>query len=559
MTTTRNTDYRRYFPQDAPELDSSRQRLSKLLKLRGYAACRESLVILEDHFKSSNYYADLVDFITKLNHYISHETNVGDCLITPDLAYQATKDLTSKSKSLRMDDRSAQSQSDTDDRHTQDNDCAIVETEIPENPIVRVSNVACEVDNETKLDSVWKNLDEFNKDDFDIHYNFLIKRLNFLPVFSGDYKIVQLSTLMGSRQPNIRCLCFGLLRKDISKIDGYELIDSSGTVPLKITPDTIFRNKLAYWNNLVLVEGVYVNPDDILYAANIGLPPILLDPISDKNLACKTNKMVILLKEIYLDDPDVVKDIDQLFMGYNSMDEPPLSFILIGDFLRDLPAKDEQDRLRRHMKKLAKIIIKCDNLRQSHIVIVPGPHDTIPLDTPQSNIMKAKKVMPKVPMTDNVACLRLLRNSGFKNVHLATNPAHIYIGDRLISVISHSYIKQIRNNLIHDLSDHKEEFYNNIQRIILSNAHMTAGLSKRFHSSLKLWHRPDLLILADSEAYGNRYDWSSSKQDDTSFATLPSFTRQSSQFKVYCMKSGEIEDSQVSHEADEEVDVQQLE
>jgi len=340
-----------------------------------------------------------------------------------------------------------------------------------------------------------------------------------------------------------------LLVKDVSKIDGYTLIDNTGRVPVRITPDTSFRNRLAYLNCLVLVEGVYVNPDDILYAANIGLTPVLLDPIEDKTLACQDEKMIIILKEIYMDDEDICKAVDLLFTGYDALAEPPLLFILIGDFTRH-PCRPSEMKM--YTKKLMRSIRACDNLKQSHFVFIPGKRDScIRL---QDGEFEENKAMPKVPLSKEQMPVNFLTLSGFENVHLATNPAHIYVGDRLITVVSHSYFKELRNNLLHDLSDRNEELLETAKQIILSNAHLCGGISKIYPNSMNLWHRPDLLVLADTEAFGNRYDYSSGKQEDTSFMTLPSFSRQSNQFKVYYLKSGDIDDSEVSVEAFKEIE-----
>lgn len=533
-------EYRRQFFEKNQDFDVSKERLSELLQLHGYSANREALIILEDHYTSYNQYDDLEDFILKLHYVITNKTDNDESVITPDLAYKATCILSEiKFKKRVNEGLPTQLLSEIIEEPI------IVEPEIPDHLSIRIKNVAYEDidDVPNQLDFTKKHSNRFNEADFAIHYNYLFKKLNSLPVFSGDFKIIRLSTLMYSDQPSIRCICFGLLVKDTSKLDGYMLIDSSNHIPLKITPETTFRNKLAYTNCIVVVEGVYISDEHMIFAANIGLPPILLDQIPTKQLACKTEKLIVILKEIYLDDLDVCKAINQLFIGYNSMDDPPLAFIMIGNFTRE---NCEPIQLHRCMKKLAKMIISCDNLRQSHIIMVPGSHDTIPHHLNETISRVATRVMPKPPIRKKVSCMKLFKEAGFLNVHMATNPTHIYVGDRLISVVSHSYVKEIRKNLIHDLSDHREEFFNTIQRIILSNGHLTAGISKRFDNSMNLWHRPDLLVLADTEAFGNRYDWSSSKLNDTTFTTLPSFTRQSNQFKVYCINSGEVEDSQIS-------------
>lgn len=494
-----------------------RQRLSKLLQLHGYSACREALVILVDHFTSSTKYESHEDFVSKLNHVITFETQADSSIIDSDLAYLVINKL-NKSDVVELED----------------DEGAIAPL------VIKVNNVEHE-QGPTGGDSKLVGSKSTNRaNEFNIHYNFLLKRLESLAVFKNN-PLTRCSTLNGSSQPTIRCICFGLLVKDISKINGYLLIDSTGRVPVRITPDTNFRNKLAYTNCIVIVEGVYTNPDDLLYAANIGLPPVLLDPLQDKQVACRDEKMVVILRELYMDDEDVCKYVDMLFTGYNSMEDPPTVFILIGDFTRN--RYKSATEFRSHSKKLLRIIRACENLKSCHFVFVPGPHDTCADDSP-----KASTIMPKQPLSKEQLPINQLQLSHFEHIHLATNPAHIYLGEQRISVVSHSYLKELQKNLLHDLADHNEEFFESAKNIMLSNAHFSAGINKVYLSSMSLWHRPDLLVLADAEAFGNKYDYSCSKQTDTTFTTMPSFSRQFNQFKVYYLKSGEIEDSQVSSE-----------
>lgn len=529
-------------------LSDVRPRLRRSLQLHGYSACREALALLADHYVSSTKYESIEDFVIKLNSTITFEIDADtDSVIDPDLAHTAIQLLCNSGKKPQGD-------SVDESRIEEQNEPQV---QVPTNLTIKIKNVDCEQvlaclemssssTQPAQFASIWRTR---HQDDFPIHYNYLFKRLSSLPVFSGDFQLTRLESLTASNKPSIRCLCFGLLIKDLSKIDSYLLIDNTSRVPLRIKPETSFRNRLAYSNCIVLVEGVYINPDDVLYAANIGLPPILLEPIQNKSMICTEDKMVVILKELFLDDDDVIKGLDMLFSGYNSMEDPPILFILIGNFTRD-PCKGSE--LRIHTKKLIRILRTCDNLKNSHFVFVPGQNDTnADLSTGSGNVPGGTNfsVMPKVPLTKEQFPVNLLHLSDFNNVHLATNPVHIQLDDRTISVVSHSYIKELHKHLLHDLSDHREELFETVKQIILSNGHLTAGINKIYCNSLNLWHKPDLLVLADSGAFGNRYDYSSSSIDDTSFTTVPSFARQSNQFKVYYIKTGEVEDSQVSSDA----------
>lgn len=528
-------------------------RLAKLLQLHGYSACREALVLLEDHFAGSNKYESTEDFISKLNRVITFETDAGSSIIDTDLAYLAIQKLCNNNR--RAQQQQVALTSDKTDNNkaverpdNEDEDEQIQEEPLPVSVTVRVKNVEHSQTQQQDQKSLQSAAGERQASDFNIHYNFLFKRLNSLPVFKENFQLMKLDTLTRSSQPSIRCICFGLLVKDVSKIDGYMLIDSTGRVPVRLTPDTTFRNRLSYTNCIVLVEGVYLNPDDVLFAANVGLPPVLLDPIQDKMSICRDEKLVVILKELYMDDDDVCRAVDLLFTGYNSMEDPPTLFILIGDFTR-YPYRPSE--FRGFTKRLIRTIRVCDNLKECHFVFVPGDRDSCYLVDGE---FTENKSMPKAPLTKEQLPINMLQLAGFNNIHLATNPAHVLIDERQISIVCHSYLKELKKHNIHDLSDHNEEFLEAAKHIILSNGHLTAGISKSYVSSMNLWRRPDLLVLADTEAFGNKYDYSSSKPKDTSCATVPSFSRQYSQFKVYYLKSGEIEDSQVSPDAIQEIE-----
>lgn len=491
-----------------------RQRLSKMLQIHGYSACRETLILLDDHYTSSRGYESMEDFITKLNSIITFETEADSSIIDPDLAYLVIQKLC-KIKA-------------EDDQATGGTPAIINKKN------VEVKNVQC---NQT-IQIIVEPVNEFN-----IHYNFLHKKLSALPIFQGEFQLTSVYSLTASSQASTRCICFGMLTRDLSKIDGYTLIDSSGRVPLRMTADTTYRNNLVYLNCIVLIEGVYINQDDILYAAKIGYPPVLLDPIRNKTLSFGDDQLVIMLHEIFLDDEDVCQALATLFSGYNSMDEPPAIFILIGNFTRE-PCPD-RIKFKDYMKKLIKIWRECGNLSKSHMILIPGSHDCSSLP------------LPKPPLTRDQFPLNLAKMIKFKNVHLATNPVDIYFGDSKFTVISHSYFKELNKNILHDMTDRHEELFETVKQLMLSNAHLSASTSKSYSSSLKLWHKPDLLILADPEAFGRKYEYCSSKSDDTSFATMPSFSRQYFQFRVYYPRTGEIEDSQVNtEEFEEEEDIE---
>lgn len=535
-----------------------RQKLAKMLQLHGYSACQETLVLLEDHFTTSSYYDSLQTFISKLNHIITFQTSSDSSIIDPDLAHLIIKVLR---------DEHVKQQKLADNLEIPEEEEEVVEEPVQEPPLSdellvkvkcaqSIEQTSTSKANQGPAAPYHTHFNPFVQhpsnlpvqtsslsvdkpgSDFTIHYNFLYKRLSALPIFQQDFRLTKLQTLTESNEPSIRCICFGLLVKNLKKIDGYLLIDSSGRVPLKITPDTNFKNRLAYVNCIVLVEGVYTNPNDVLFAANIGYPPILLDPLIEKSLCCRDDRIIVLLSELFLDEDDTLKALETLFCGYDSTEVPPFMFVMIGNFTRE-PCRNS-DELNVNLKKLMRLIRACENLKKSHFVIIPGAGDTKAVKPSME-----ESFLPKPAFSQDLFPTNHLKVSNFNNIHLASNPTHIYFGDRQITVAAHSYLKELGKGLLHDLSDHREELFETAKQIVLSNAHLCAGIEKSYRDCLKVWHRPDLLLLADTKAFGRKYDYNSSKTSDTSFATMLSFSRQNFHFKVYYMRSGMIEESQV--------------
>src|SRR5438445_12390338 len=126
------------------------------------------------------------------------------------------------------------------------------------------------------------------------------------------------------------------------------------------------------------------------------------------------------------------------------------------------------------------------------------------------------------------------------NFYLATNPVNIYIDSRHICLFSYSYFSKFKKNVIHDSTENSNEYGSSIAKVMLSNAHLTAGLNKNFYSSLSLCHVPDLLILADKNCHK---EFESDVYNHTSFLNLPSFSENDFKFKVYYTYPNKTEDS----------------
>lgn len=127
------------------------------------------------------------------------------------------------------------------------------------------------------------------------------------------------------------------------------------------------------------------------------------------------------------------------------------------------------------------------------------------------------------------------------NFYLATNPVNIYFDSYHICIFAYPYVSKLQRHIIHDNTTNFNEFGSAIGKLLLSNAHLSAGLNKNFQSSLALSHVPDLLIVADTTLQDD-FDC---KIHKTSFVNLPSFSANEFKFKVHYVQTRATEDSQI--------------
>ncbi|DBA03656.1 TPA: hypothetical protein N0F65_006835 [Lagenidium giganteum] len=187
-------------------------------------------------------------------------------------------------------------------------------------------------------------------------------------------------------------------------------------------------------NCVVLVEGEVI--DDVLHVHSMGFPPpetkqksltILsgIDPLGIEVSAQQLEQIraleasdhhatFIVLSDVHLDDPQVMKHLDILFQGLESV--LPTLFILMGDFTSTPVGGGAGSNTLRDLKEylddLGNIILKYPRLAEfSRFVLVPGPND------PGSS-----RALPRHPLPD--FCTRdLIRK--IPNITCATNPCRI--------------------------------------------------------------------------------------------------------------------------------------
>lgn len=154
-------------------------------------------------------------------------------------------------------------------------------------------------------------------------------------------------------------------------------------------------------NCIVLVEGEVI--DDVLHVQSMGFPPpetksestnVLgsIDPLGVEISAQQLTQIreletndhhatFIILSDVHLDDPQVMKHLDILFEGLEAVQ--PSLFVLMGDFLSsDMGAESSTasssslQELKEYFDELGNLILKYPRLAESsRFVLVPGPND----------------------------------------------------------------------------------------------------------------------------------------------------------------------------------------
>lgn len=86
----------------------------------------------------------------------------------------------------------------------------------------------------------------------------------------------------------------------------------------------------------------------------------------------------IVLSDVHLDDPQVMKHLDILFQGLESV--MPSLFVLMGDFMSTSvgggAGSNSLHDLKEYFDELASLILKYPQLAEnSRFVLVPGPND----------------------------------------------------------------------------------------------------------------------------------------------------------------------------------------
>ncbi|OQR90110.1 DNA polymerase epsilon subunit [Achlya hypogyna] len=284
------------------------------------------------------------------------------------------------------------------------------------------------------------------------------------------------------------------------------------------TDKTICAPGMYTLNSVVIVEGQV--RDDVFHVESMGGPPpeyradsiaILggLDPLGVEVSAQQMTQIreleaqddlasFVILSDVHLDDPQVMKRLDRLFEGYAPF--CPTLFVLMGNFT-STPVGYGQDAIsiadfKELLDDLAAILLKYPSLvEHSKFVLVPGPDDP-----------GAASVLPRHPLPD-MCTTDFLRK--IPSATMASNPCRIRYFTKDIVILRDDLQAKMRRNCLMPLEaaaddeDRTTTVSRQLVKTVIDQGHLCPlSLSAQpihwaYDGSLQLFPLPDVLVLAD--------------------------------------------------------------
>ena len=248
----------------------------------------------------------------------------------------------------------------------------------------------------------------------------------------------------------------------------FHLEDGYSSIPVDLS-EAAHTHGLFTRYSIVLAEGD-VLPSGVFKVRTLGMPPPEprlksidslgnLDPLRSGDGAtspssvldgasasrddapsalASVNTMVVMLSDVWLDDPNVLRRLAELFRGYEQVGASPVGsgrtstplaafmvFVLCGNFASPslAAATALPSQLRACFRSLSQILQKTPLLaRHAHFVLVPGPDDPC---------VGAPDVLPRAGLPRSL-CPDLL--DGISHCELTTSPARLVINGQVVVV-----------------------------------------------------------------------------------------------------------------------------
>ncbi|EQC30298.1 hypothetical protein SDRG_11875 [Saprolegnia diclina VS20] len=283
------------------------------------------------------------------------------------------------------------------------------------------------------------------------------------------------------------------------------------------TDKTVCAPGMYTLNSVVIVEGQV--RDDVFYVESMGGPPpefrldslgILggLDPLGIEVSSQQLTQIraleaqdelasFVILSDVHLDDPQVMKRLEILFEGYAPF--CPTLFVLMGNFTSTPVGQDAMSiaDFKDLLDNLANLLLQFPSLvAHSQFVLVPGPDDP-----------GAAKVLPRHPLP-SMCTHDFVRK--IPTATMASNPCRIRYYTKDIVILRDDLQAKMRRNCLMPLAapaDDDEERTTTVSRqlikTVIDQGHLcplplsAQPIHWAYDNALQLFPLPDVMILAD--------------------------------------------------------------
>ncbi|XP_032795121.1 LOW QUALITY PROTEIN: DNA polymerase epsilon subunit 2 [Daphnia magna] len=327
------------------------------------------------------------------------------------------------------------------------------------------------------------------------------------------------------------------------------LEDTTGSVPVSLK-DTNFHGGLFTENCFVLGQGYY--QDGVFHIEHLGMPPpepakVTRTYFGNANFfggpstSClklssklkaqedqNPEAMMVFLSDVWLDQTKVMEKLRILFAGY--CEDPPICFVLMGNFLSSSTCSTSSGHLRQLFKSLAEMIKEFPNLvEQAQFVFVPGPSDS-----------GFCNILPRPPLAKVIREEFLQR---VPNAVFTTNPCRIQYGTKEIVVLREDIITKMCRNAIHfpTTDDIPQQF----AKSLTSQGHLCPLPSEICPIYWPYDHALYLYPLPDAVVIGDRFGGFAAQNMDCVIFNPGPFSRNNFNFKVFVPLSSQVEDSEI--------------
>ncbi|KAK9848386.1 hypothetical protein WJX84_000167 [Apatococcus fuscideae] len=228
-----------------------------------------------------------------------------------------------------------------------------------------------------------------------------------------------------------------------------------------------------------------------------GIPPrgVAIEQAYDAEVAREAARIVVL-SELWLDQAGTLESIDAILTGFESMEEVPPVFVLLGDFQSFSCARVNPDYriIQENFKALSSVLGRHTRLKEeSKFVLVPGPGDAGP-----------GSILPQPPLPSSLTADLRARVPG---IVLASNPCRLRYCTQDIIVFRQDLLQTMRRHcLLTPIGDSQssDALFEHLSVTLLQQSHLCPlPLEKhpiywQHDHALRLYPVPSAVILADS-------------------------------------------------------------